>query len=345
LKAAQVFEYRKPVRVVEVEEPKISSPWDVIIRIGGAGVCRTDLHIQEGQMKEIFHPSLPYTLGHENSGWIETVGSEVQGFSRGDPVILHPQITCGFCRACRRGDDMYCENSRFPGVDGTAGGYAEFLKTSARCVIKLAPGTNPVPLAPFADAGITAYHAVKRIERLTTPESTIVVVGVGGLGHIAIQLLKTITPARLIALDITEERLALARKIGADEVILAGRDGGVKDLLEKTSGTGCDIVLDFVGERDTPANAIKMLKRGGTYSIIGYGGTVSNTTLDMIAREITIMGNFVGTFNDLAELMELNRQGKVSVTHKTFGLSEAADVMEKLNRGEIQGRAVLDPLR
>jgi D-arabinose 1-dehydrogenase-like Zn-dependent alcohol dehydrogenase len=345
LKAGRIFEYERPVKVVEVEQPKISGPWDVIVRVGGAGVCRTDLHIQEGIMKDLFHPSLPYTLGHENSGWVEEVGEKVRGLAKGDPVIVHPQMTCGFCRACRTGNDMYCADSKFPGVDGTDGGYAEFLKTSARCVIKLATGTDPVPLAPFADAGITAYHAVKRIERLTTPESWVVVVGVGGLGHFAIQILKVLTPARVLALDVNGERLELARRIGADDAILAGTDGGVKGVLERISNRGADIVMDFVGEKGTPTNAIKMLKRGGTYSIIGYGGTVTNSTLDMIAREVTIMGNFVGTYNELAELMELNRQGRVRVTFNKFPLSDVANVMEKLNRGEISGRAVLEPAR
>lgn len=343
MKAGQIFQYKDPIRIVEVNEPKITRPWDVIVRVGGAGVCRTDLHVKDGLMDGMFHPKLPYTLGHENSGWIEEVGSEVTGLKKGDPVILHPQISCGFCRACRTGNDMYCTSSSFPGVDGTDGGYAEFLKTSSRCVIKLASSVDPVLVAPFADAGITAYHAIKRIERLTTPESWIAVIGIGGLGHIAVQLLKVMTPSRVIAIDLTEERLELARKIGADELALSGKDGGVAEVLSKTSSAGVDVVLDFVGEHSTPEHAIKMLKRGGTYSIIGYGGTVTNPTIDMIAREITIMGNFVGTYNELSELMELYRQGKVGVTCKRFWLSEASEVMSMLDRGEIAGRAILMP--
>src|SRR5450759_2791288 len=164
MKAVRLFVYNEPVKMVDVPDPKIEAPTDVIVKIGGAGVCRTDLHIIEAVWREALgNPALPYTIGHENAGWIEEVGSGVTNLKKGDPVILHPLRSCGLCRACRAGYDMYCEQGIFPGLDGTDGGYAEYLKTSVRSVIKLAPGTDPVPLAPFADAGITAYHAVKRV--------------------------------------------------------------------------------------------------------------------------------------------------------------------------------------
>ncbi len=228
MKAGRLFEFNKPVRIVDVDDPKILEPWDVIVRIGGAGICRTDLHIQkEGEGKL----ALPYTLGHENSGWVEEVGPAVKDLSKGEPVILHPSATCGFCRACREGNDMYCANRRSPGLDGTTnGGYAELLRISARSVIKLPKGTDPVPLAPFADAGITAYHAVKKISSLVTPMSSIAVIGIGGLGHFAVQLLNVMTNAKVIGLDIAEDRLKFAKSMGADEVVLTGEDGGVKEL-------------------------------------------------------------------------------------------------------------------
>jgi D-arabinose 1-dehydrogenase-like Zn-dependent alcohol dehydrogenase len=276
---------------------------------------------------------------------VEAVGSAVTGLSKGDPVILHPLITCGLCRACRTGYDMACERGVFPGLDGTDGGFAEYLKTSARAVIKLAPGTDPVPLAPFADAGITAYHAVKKVAPFIYPGTWAVVVGVGGLGHFAVQLLKVMTTARVIALDARPERLDFAQELGADEAVLAGEDGGVEQILKITEGRGADVILDFVGEHGTPEKALQYLRkaRGGTYVVIGYGGVVAPTTLDMIARELNILGSIVGSHSELEELMELNRQGKVTIRATTYPLAEAAKAMEDLDAGKVLGRAVLVP--
>ncbi len=260
MKAARMVKYELPysssISIDEVPEPTITGPFDVIVKIGGAGLCRTDLHLVEAVWREALgDPPLPYTLGHENAGWVEEVGSAVTGLAKGDPVILHPLMTCGLCRPCRIGYDMACENGVFPGLDGTDGGWAEYLKTSARAVIKLAPGTDPVPLAPFADAGITAYHAVKKVQPYIYPGTWAVIVGVGGLGHFAVQLLKVMTTARVIALDTQPERLDFAKEIGADEGVLAGEDGGVKEILRITEGRGADVVLDFVGEHGTPEKA------------------------------------------------------------------------------------------
>jgi D-arabinose 1-dehydrogenase-like Zn-dependent alcohol dehydrogenase len=346
MRAAQLAGYDKPVELNEVPEPTLSDPFDVIVKIGGAGVCRTDLHLVEAVWRDALgDPTLPYTLGHENAGWVEEVGAAVTGLSKGDPVIMHPLMTCGFCRACRTGYDMACENGLFPGLDGTHGGFAEYLKTSARAVIKLAPGTDPVPLAPFADAGITAYHAVKKVTPYIYPGTWAVVVGVGGLGHFGVQLLKVMTTARVIALDTRPERLDFAMELGADEAVLAGADGGVADIMRITEGRGVDVVLDFVGEHGTPETALQYLRqaRGGTYVVIGYGGVVAPTTLDMIAREINVIGSIVGSYSELVELMELNRQGKVTIRAERFPLDEAVHAMEELDAGRVIGRAVLVP--
>jgi NAD+-dependent secondary alcohol dehydrogenase Adh1 len=343
MKAVRLFAFDQPPRLVDVAEPSISGPLDVIVRIAGAGVCRTDLHLVEGVFDRV-KDKMPFTLGHENAGWIEAVGSGVPDLARGDPVILHPQPSCGFCRNCRVGNDMHCTGkSSFPGFDGTDGGYAEYLKTNARAVIKLAPGTNPASLAPFADAGITAYHAVNKLLPIIRPGTTAVVLGVGGLGHFGIQILKAMTSARVVALDTRVERLDFARRLGADEAFQSGPDGGVKAVREYTDGQGADIVFDFVGEHGTPDTSMKMLHRGGTYSQIGYGGTLSLRTVDLLLGEYTIVGNLVGSYNDLAELMELNRQGKVTTTAQQFALEEAADVLRQLDQGRIEGRAVLLP--
>jgi D-arabinose 1-dehydrogenase-like Zn-dependent alcohol dehydrogenase len=344
MKAVQLYEFDKPPRVVDVPEPTISGPLDVIVRVAGAGVCRTDLHLVEGVFKDGMGSKLPFTLGHENAGWIEEVGSGVPGLAKGEPVILHPQPSCGFCRNCRAGNDMHCTGqSFFPGFDGHDGGYAELLKTNARAVIKLAPGTDPASLAPFADAGITAYHAVKKLLPRIIPGTTAVVLGVGGLGHFGIQILRALSPARVIALDTRPERLEFAKRLGADEAFHSALDGGVNAVREATDGQGADIIFDFVGEHGTPNTSFKMLKRGGTYSQIGYGGELTIRTVDLLLGEFNIIGNIVGTYSDLAELMELNHQGKVRITAQQFPLEDAGEVLHQLDQGRIEGRAVLLP--
>lgn len=350
VKAARLFAYDKPfseaVKLVDVPEPKITGPFDVIVKIAGAGVCRTDIHLVQGVWQQALgDPNLPYTIGHENAGYVEEVGSAVTEVAKGDPVILHPLITCGLCYACRTAYDMACEKGVFPGLDGSEGGWAEYLKTSIRCVIKLAPGTDPVPLAPFADAGITAYHAVKKALPFIHPGVNVVVVGVGGLGHFAVQLLKVMSTGTVIALDSNRDRLQFAEDLGADHSALAGEDGGVGEILKLTEGRGADVILDFVAENDTPKYALRYLRpaRGGTYIVIGYGGVVAPTTLDMIANEINVIGSIVGSYSELTELMELNRQKRVQITSTTFPLTEYAHALEELDQGHVRGRGVLVP--
>ena len=342
MRAARFVGLHQPPALEELPAPELLGPDDVIVKIAGAGVCRTDLHILDGQAPLQPPPAPPFTLGHENAGWIDQVGPGVDAMKKGDPVILHPAISCGRCLACRRGADMYCSRTIFPGVDGTDGGYAEYLRTSARAVVPLPPGTDPTLLAPLADAGITAYHAVRRLLPHLGAGTVVAVIGVGGLGHLGIQLIRTMSPARVLAIDRADDRLELARRFGAEWAVSSSSDV-LTTVLQATHGEGADVVLDFVAESTTPELALKMLRRGGTYSIVGYGGVMTVPTVAMIAREITVQGNFVGTYTDLVELMELARQGRVAVTSTRFPLARAADALAALRAGAVQGRAVLVP--
>ncbi len=343
MQAVRFVGTHRPPELSDLAKPAPKSPTDVVIRIAGAGVCRTDLHILEGAAPLQPPPPPPFTLGHENAGWVEEFGAGVTGLSKGDPVILHPGITCGLCGPCRRGEDMYCAGIRFPGVDGSDGGYADYLLTSVRSVVPLRSGTDPLPLAPFADAGITAYHAVKRIAPFTFPGAVVAIIGIGGLGHFAVQLVRAMTPARVVAIDVSPERLEFARKLGAEEAFLATDSELVGQMQRFTGGAGADIILDFVAEGRVPEMALKLVRRGGTYSIVGYGGVVSTTTVNMITQELRIVGNFVGTYRDLVDLMELNHQGKVKISMKQYPLRDAPRALDDLSHGRILGRAVLTP--
>jgi NAD+-dependent secondary alcohol dehydrogenase Adh1 len=341
MKAVRIHGYHQRPVVDEVPEPTVQGPLDVVVKIGGAGVCRTDLHIIEGQWAEAMNPKLPYTLGHENAGWVHEVGPGVTNVAVGDTVILHPTPTCGLCRACRAGNDMHCENSSFPGLSHD-GGMAEYLLTSARACVKLDPATQPKDVAALADAGITAYHAVRKAIPLLYPGTTAVLIGAGGLGHIGIQCLAALTAAKIIVVDRNPDALKLAEQLGADHTVVAdGRQvDAVKDL---TGGNGAEVVLDFVAEQGAQQDAFAMTRRNGSHYVIGYGSNLDIPTIDIISTERNVIGNLVGTYNDLVELMVLAQSGQVTLHTKKYPLDAALDALADLDAGQVRGRAILTP--
>jgi NAD+-dependent secondary alcohol dehydrogenase Adh1 len=341
MKAVRLHAYHQDPVVEEAPDPVVKGPLDVVVKIGGAGVCRTDLHIIEEQWAAAMGVALPYTIGHENAGWVHEVGSAVTNVQVGDTVILHPTPTCGLCRACRAGQDMHCTDGSFPGLDSD-GGMAEYLLTSARACVKLDPSTRPQDVAALADAGITAYHAVRKALPLLYPGTTCVVIGAGGLGHIGIQCLAALTSATVIVVDRNPDALALAKQLGAQATVVA--DGHqVEAVRELTGGAGAEVVLDFVAEQGAEQDAFAMTARAGSYFVIGYGGTVTIPTLDIISTERNIVGNIVGTFNELAELMVLAQAGKVTLHTRTYPLAAAVDAIHDLDAGRVRGRAILVP--
>ena len=341
MKAARLHAYHEALKLDDIDEPRATGPLDVVVRIGAAGLCRTDLHIQEGQWAEKSQVTLPYTPGHENAGWVHEVGAAVTNVEVGDTVIVHPYITCGLCRPCRAGDDMHCVNGSFPGIDRD-GGFAEFLLTSARSLVKLDPSLHPKDIAALADAGLTAIHAVKRAIPLLGAGTRAVVIGAGGLGHIGIQCLKAYTPTEIVVVDPNEKALALARELGADHTIQV--DGTHVDTVrELTGGTGADAIIDFVGERGAVEDGIAMVRDGGSFYVIGYGQNLDIPTIDIISREISFIGNLVGTYVDLQDLMTLTAQGKVTLHTTTYPLDAVDEAMHDLDAGRLQGRGILVP--
>ncbi len=342
MKAARLHAYHEPLKLEEIDEPKITGPLDVIVRIGAAGLCRTDLHIQEGQWAEKSQVVLPYTPGHENAGWIHEIGSGVTNVAVGDTVIVHPFIACGLCGPCRRGNDMHCLNGSFPGINRD-GGFANFLQTSARSVVKLAPTLEPKDIAALADAGLTAIHAVKKAIPVLEPGTTAVVIGAGGLGHIGIQCLKAMTSAQIIVVDPSEKALALAGELGADHTVKVEGSKHVDAVKEMTDGLGAEAIIDFVGEKGAIEDGIAMIRDGGFYYVIGYGENINIPTIDVISREISFIGNLVGTYADLEELMTLTAQGQVTLHTSTYPLDAINDAMADLDGGRLQGRGILIP--
>lgn len=236
---------------------------------------------------------------------------------------------------------MYCREPRSPGFS-VDGGFAQYVRVTDRTVVPLAEGLEPVAVAPLADAGLAAYRAVKRCAATVRPGGTVAVIGVGGLGHIAIQLLHTLAPVRVAAIDVSPVGLALAAQLGADEVIEGG-PGAADTVRAITGGTGADAVIDFVGDGDTPATAVAMLARGGSYHIVGYGGSFHLPTAEMVALEITIAGSRVGTYTELVELMSFAAAGKIHLETQVYSLDEIATAVESLASGRVRGRAVIVP--
>jgi NAD+-dependent secondary alcohol dehydrogenase Adh1 len=338
VKAALLREYHRPLDLVDRPVPEPEGTSDVLVRIGGAGVCATDLHAIDGLM-EPAGVALPRVLGHENAGWVEAVGAGVSTVAPGDPVIVYPPYSCGLCLACRRGDDMHCARHEFTGLS-VDGGFAEFVLVSERSLVPLPPGVEPVDVAPHADAGLTAYHAVRRLAPLLVPGTTVALIGVGGVGHIALQLVRELGSSDVVAIDTDERRRRLASELGADEVL----EGGAVDAVrEVTDGRGADVVLDFVGTDDTHADGMAMLARHGTYSIVGYGGVVTAPSVALVVGEQSVVGNLVGSWTDLWELMQLHARGRIELRTQVHRLEDINDVLAALREGEITGRAVIVP--
>jgi len=340
VKAALLREYHRPLELVERPEPEPERARDVVVRIGGAGVCATDLHAIDGLM-EPAGLTVPVVLGHENAGWVHAVGDDVSTVVAGDAVLVYPPYSCGLCVACRRGNDMHCIHHQFTGLTRD-GGFAEYVVVDERSLIPLPAGVEPAEVAPHADAGVTAYHAVRKLAPRLTPGTTAAVIGVGGVGHIAMQVLKALGASRVVAIDTDERRRTMARELGADET-LGGEADVAGALREATDGAGADVVLDVVGTNATHRLGQAILARGGVLSFIGYGGDVSVPSAGLVVTETTYAGNLVGTWIDLWELLQLHAQGTVELRTETHPLDDVNEVLDSLRGGDVTGRAVLVP--
>jgi NAD+-dependent secondary alcohol dehydrogenase Adh1 len=342
IKAVRLHAYKAPPTVDDVAEPEITGSSDVIVRVGGAGLCRMDLHIRDGWFAGAVPVDLPLTLGHETAGWVHAVGSAVEHVAVGDTVICYPNISCGLCKACRAGQDMACAKGlNFPGLTRD-GGFAELVKTSARAVLPLDPRVEPVDVAALADAGLAAYHAVRKTVPVLDPGGRAVVIGTGGLGHIGIQCLGALTPAEIIAVDRNPEALKLAGQCGAHHRVEA--DGHHIDRVRQlTGGAGAEVVLDFVADGTAVQDAVGMLATGGHYYVVGYGGTLSIPTFQLVLAGLEVVGSAFGTADDLAALLRLVTAGQVTVRTAPYPLEVVGDAIDDLEQGRVRGRAILTP--
>jgi propanol-preferring alcohol dehydrogenase len=334
------------IEVRDVPIPEIA-PDEVLVEVAGAGLCHSDLHVLhvEGW------PVLPMTLGHETAGRVAALGSDVSGLAEGEAVLVYLVWACGTCRQCVEGRDNVC--SRTAGRHGTPpcpglgpdGGMAQFVKARARYLEPLGD-LDPVTAAPLADAGLTPYHAIEGARHRLTPGSTAVAIGIGGLGHMGLQILRATSGARVVAVDSSEDKLDLARRHGADEVVLAGPDAA-GTVLELTAGYGADAVFDFVGSAPTVSLATEIVAPDGALRFVGLGGGTFGFRADAdttaLPWGVDVRRSYGGTRRDQRAVLDLARAGKVAVEVNTYSLEDGPRAFADLERGAIPGRAVLVP--
>lgn len=344
MKAFQFVEWQRPgqLRDVPVPEP---GPGEVLVKVGGAGACHSDLHLLEAPAGSRSF-ALPFTLGHENAGWVESLGAGATGFAPGDPVIVYGPWGCGLCMNCRQGMENYCQTAGKPspgGLGGTDGGMAEYLLVPATRYLIPLGDLDPREAAPLSDAGLTSYHAVKRSLHLLGPGSVAVIIGAGGLGQMAIQVLKALASATtVVAVDTSADKLDIAKTMGADEVLISG-DDAVTRIKDMTRGLGAELVLDLVGIAPTLSMSAQVSRVLGHLTIVGLGNATLPVNFHSPAKECSVASPFWGSIPELIEVISLAQAGKVKMLVEHFPLDRAAEAYDLLHHGKIQGRAVITP--
>jgi propanol-preferring alcohol dehydrogenase len=344
MRAFQLVEWQQPpvLRDVPVPEP---GPGEVLVKVGGAGACHSDLHVIEWPAGTLPY-ELPFTLGHENAGWIEALGAGVKGWEAGEAVAIYGPWGCGRCRQCRTGLETLCERAKELGAAGGGlgrdGGMAEYmLVPDPRLLVPLGE-LDPRDVAPLSDAALTPYHAIKLALHQLVPGSSAVVIGVGGLGHMAVQILKALSPARVLAIDIDPVKLELARGVGADHTVAAG-DEAALEIRELTGGRGATLVLDCVGSDATLALDAAIVARGGAVMVIGVAGGTLSYQFNTLPSDASLTHPYWGSAVELAEVLELARAGHITAHVEHFPLERVEEAYERMRAGQLSGRAVITP--
>lgn len=344
MKALQYRTIGAPPEVVTVPDPE-PGPGQVLLKVTAAGVCHSDIAVMSWPA-EGFPYELPLTLGHEGVGTVAALGAGVTGLKEGDAVAVYGPWGCGTCAKCAEGKENYCLRAdalgiRPPGL-GRPGAMAEYLLVDDPRHLVPLDGLDPVAAVPLTDAGLTPYHAIKRSLPKLVPGSTAVVIGTGGLGHVAVQLLRALSSARVVALDVSEDKLRLAREVGAHETVLSDAKA-VDAVRELTGGLGAEAVFDFVGAAPTVRTAGAVAAVEGDVTLVGIGGGALPVGFGLLPFEVSVSAPYWGSRGELTEVLALARSGAVSVHTETYSLDDAPLAYERLHEGKINGRAVILP--
>jgi alcohol dehydrogenase, propanol-preferring len=341
MRALRLTHWESTPELAEVAVPAPQGS-EVLVEVRAAGLCRSDLHIMSSP-PGIYPYELPFTLGHETAGRVAALGPAASGIAVGDPVVVYSRWGCGSCWQCASGRDNVCartQRSAHGAGLGRDGGLADYLLVPASRYLVPAPDLDPVHAAPLTDAALTSYHAVKLSLDKLRPGSTALVLGSGGLGHMAIQILKAVTATRVLAVDVRDSALELAHEAGADAVLSA--EGLTPDDLRAELGPdGAIVALDFVGATATVELAAQSVAQGGDVAYIGRGGGELRVKPGLIPYEVTVRMPTWGTIPELAEVVALARSGAIHSEAEVYRLDEAVCAYGRLKQGEVVGRAVI----
>jgi propanol-preferring alcohol dehydrogenase len=345
MRAARMHGYQQPLELEEIPIPGIE-PDQVLVKVGAAGMCRTDFQLIDGYFGQDM--PLPATPGHEIAGTIERVGADVPpGFAEGDQVVVFGPRGDGSCRQCHRGNEHICDHGHWIGF-GPHGGYQEYVPVAHQQLIRVSGTLSPLSLAPLTDAGLTPYRGLKKLRAagVLGPGTTLAVMGVGGLGAYGVQYAKLLgAGSTVVALGRNDEKLALATENGADHTINIGgkSDDEVRDALEQATGKReLDAVVECAGAEESIRLAFALLATEGAVASVGLvGNRVDIPLFPVVSREYTLFGSFWGNYNDLTEVVALAEAGKIrdSVTQVSF--EDVNDHIDALGRGDFVGRAVI----
>ncbi len=346
MQALRLTAWKSDPELIEVDEPE-PGPGEVVVKVAGAGACHSDLHLMHDFTDGLLPWGPPFTLGHENAGWVEAMGPGVTGLAAGDPVAVYGPWGCGRCARCRVGMENYCERQAELGAAGGGlghdGGMARYmLVPSDRWLVPLGD-LDPVAAAPLTDAGLTPYHAIKRSLPLLGAGSTAMVIGAGGgLGHMGVQILAALTPATIIAVDQNQGALDRASQVGAQHGVISGEDAAdqVRDI---TKGRGIDVCIDMVGVDATLALGAAVTRPMGHLTIVGIGGGTLPISFFSIAYEVSVATTYWGTIPELMEVVTLAAEGRITPHIQRFGLADAHTAYEAMQAGTLEGRAVIIP--
>ncbi|HZB73566.1 MAG TPA: NAD(P)-dependent alcohol dehydrogenase [Nitrososphaeraceae archaeon] len=356
--SARIHKYQEPLPIDNTSKPRVHGE-GVLVRVGAAGLCHSDLHLINGEWKDVLPLKLPKTPGHEIAGWIEEIGESVPESAQmkeGDLVAVFGGWGCGICIYCKRGDEQLCDFPRWPGLSDYDGGYSEYIMVPTyRFLIKVdkqrsdSSNIGPEELAPLTDAGLTPYRAIKKIRHLLGPGKTIAIFGIGGLGSYAIQYAKILgQSSTVIALDRREEKLQLAEKFGADYIVNISKSQNIRsEIISKISegkGPGVDVVIDCVGADATIEDSCRILNKGGSLVVVGlFGSQIKMPLVRAVLQEYQAYGSLWGNYIELREVIELAKTGKIKHSIQKFPLNEINEAIQHLKNGKIVGRGVVIP--
>jgi propanol-preferring alcohol dehydrogenase len=351
MKAARIVKVNEPLQVQELQTPKPKGS-QILVKVQSSGVCHSDVHAWEGYYEGISGQQLkttdrgvkyPLTPGHEIAGIVDSLGEQVEGFSKNEKVLVYPWIGEGMCPACRIGQENLCDKPRSLGIYND-GGYAEYvLVPNYKYLVKIGDDMDTDTSAPLSCAGLTAYGAIKNAN--LKPYDNVVIVGTGGLGLMAIQLTKAVTASRIIAMDIDDKKLEVAKKEGADIIVNSKKEDPVKAVLDLTDRLGADAVIDFVNATKSVETDMQFLRRRAKLVLVGlFGGELKLSLVTMPTRAYSLIGSYTGSLDDLVELASLAERGVIKpVVSSRFKLNQAGEALQMLKDGKIVGRGVINP--